>query len=444
MLPTTHSENPKKNPFKIEEPSTAKIWYQWINNRIRQWMTLEIFYFISLVLILYRLQTLSDQNDKVLEIVNSMQSRFDRMERKIDSLVSGKSNQDRSQFDNIEPLEQSRADVRKSMEFPTQDSTDQMEPIIPQVKQSTSETAQDTLKIPIQNETFNAADLLMGATVDIAHSSSSVLNPIIGYDQANLVLLDRPQPPADKAWCTNAKTPILTINLAKYIKPIAVSYQHPEWNGTIPNGAPKTYDVVACLDFHCEERKPLVSNCQYSSYESNEIEQKCNISSHLDVPSIGKVQFRFRENYGDTKTTCVHLVRVYGETETPIKTEEKSLESAEICNNLRWYYHNSYSKYTLTRQNCTVLYENNCCSECSECCQECLTPFYKRATSEQNVEVVRTGFVALIGLFLYIYIIYMVIWMYCCKEKYFKEKLLQNDFISGKFSSEEYQKYLQK
>ncbi|PIC35812.1 hypothetical protein B9Z55_015047 [Caenorhabditis nigoni] len=70
----------------------------------------------------------------------------------------------------------------------------------------------------------------------------------------------------------------------------------------------------------------------------------CNISAHREFP-IRKVQFRFRENHGDTKTTCVHLVRVYGETKTPSKIEEKSLESEERCADLKWYYHNSYFRY---------------------------------------------------------------------------------------------------
>ncbi|UMM30228.1 hypothetical protein L5515_012200 [Caenorhabditis briggsae] len=177
----------------------------------------------------------------------------------------------------------------------------------------------------IHQTKLNAADFIKGASVDIAHSSSSSLNPIIGYDQTNLVLLDRLQSPSDKAWCINAENPVLTINLAKYIKSISVSYQHSKWHGIIPNGSPKTYDVVMC-----------------------------NISTHLDVPSIGKVQFRFRENYGDTKMTCVHLVRVYGETKTPSKIEEKNLESEEICADLRWYYHNSYFRYTWTDKNCTA------------------------------------------------------------------------------------------
>ncbi|CAO4374968.1 unnamed protein product [Caenorhabditis nigoni] len=390
MLPTTHrtyynhdssSQVHRENTFEIEESKTkTKPWY-------RKYMTLEVFYFISLVMILYRLQTLSDQNYRVLEIVNSMQSQLGNLERKIELLVSQKPTQDISQFDNTKPLEQSIADVLKSMKFPTQDSTEKTEPIIPQVKQSTSETAESILKVPTPEEPlrFNAADLLRGASVDIAKSSSSSWNSIIGYDKTNFVLLSRRQSPSDKAWCTDAKNPVLTINLAKYIKPISVSYQHSKWNGTIPNGAPKTYDVVACLDFYCEKWTLLVSNCEYSQHESNE--QMCNISSHPDVPSIGKVQFRFRENYGNTKTTCVHLVRVYGEI--PARIDEKQLKSEEICADLRWYYHNrNFKKSTLTDKNCTLLYEHNCCSECPECCQECLISDDYRPTVTDYVHLI--------------------------------------------------------
>ncbi|CAO4374888.1 unnamed protein product [Caenorhabditis nigoni] len=159
-----------------------------------------------------------------------------------------------------------------------------------------------------------------------------------------LVILDRPQPPADKGWCTNAENPVLTINLAKYIKPTAVSYQHSKWSGAIPNEAPKTYDVLGCLDCDGKDWEPLVSNCKYSQFISNKQEQMCNISSHQDFP-IQKVQFRFRDNYGGTKMTCVHLVRVYGETKTPEQIEEKNLKSEEICTDLRWYYHNNFLRY---------------------------------------------------------------------------------------------------
>ncbi|CAO4375026.1 unnamed protein product [Caenorhabditis nigoni] len=404
MLPSRHYRNHnhgsdagsssfvnRRNELEIEEPNTkTTIWYKWISNRIHQYMIPEIVYFISLILILYRLQTLSNQNDQVLEKVNSMQSKFGTMERKIDSLVSQKPNPYIGPLDNTEPLEQSIADVLKNMKSPAQGSTERMEPQTPQSTPKTAESAFE-VSIPKKQYRFNAADYLKGASVDSAHSSSSNLNPIIGYDQSSLVLLDRPQPPADKAWCTNDENPVLTVNLAKYIKPISVSYQHSKWYGAIPNGAPKTYDVVACLDFYCEKWKPLVSNCQYSPFESSETEQICNITSHLDVPSIGKVQFRFRENYGDTKTTCVHLVRVHGESKKRLKTEEKLLKSEELCTDLRWYYHNSYFKYTWTDKNCTVLYKNNCCSECPECCEECSITDYNKTAFGTIFEITFAG-----------------------------------------------------
>ncbi|CAO4373679.1 unnamed protein product [Caenorhabditis nigoni] len=362
MLPTSLRTNPKDgydayssnfaiwtNTINTVEPNTKpRTWYKWFKNRIRQYMTMEILFFITLVLMLYRLQTISNQNDRLSEMVNS---RFGIMERKIELLASRKPSQDMNQFESTKPLEQAIADVLKDMQYSTHESTGKKEPI---------------------------SDFLKGESVDSVHSSSSSLNPITGFDQSSLVLLDRPHPPAEKAWCTTAEKPVLTINLAKYIKPISVSYQHSKWHGTIPNGAPKTYDVVACHDFYCEKWRPLVSNCQYSRYGSNE--QVCNISSLLDAPLIGKVQFRFRENYGDTKMTCVHLVRVYGETTTPVKIEEKNLKSEEICADVKWYYHNSYFKYSFVHKNCTVLYDNNCCSDCPECCQECLISDYNGKT----------------------------------------------------------------
>ncbi|CAP34766.1 Protein CBG16942 [Caenorhabditis briggsae] len=187
-----------------------------------------------------------------------------------------------------------------------------------------------------------------------------------GYDQTNLVLLDRPQPPTHKAWCSNEHNSVLTINLAKNIKPISVSYQHSKWTHHIPMSTPRTYDVVACFDSKCQNWVLLVSNCEYSS-QSIGTEQFCNVSSHLNVPLIGTVQFRFKENYGDSQMTCVSLVRVYGEPKPEInEEEEKSLESEEICTDLKYYYHNSYYfKYTLANKSCSTLYKNDCCSRLS-------------------------------------------------------------------------------
>ncbi|CAO4360027.1 unnamed protein product [Caenorhabditis nigoni] len=261
-------------------------------------------------------------------------------------VVSGKPNQ------NTKPFEQSIVDVLKNMktEKPINASksskTEELINLPPPLNLSNN-----IPNISQKGLILNAADYLRGASVDNAHSSRSNLNPIIGYDQTNLVLLDRPQPPTHKAWCSNEHNPVLTINLAKYIKPISVSYQHSKWTHSIPMSTPRTYDVVACLDFYCENWKPLASNCEYSS-QSIGTEQFCNISSHLNVPLIGKVQFRFKENYGGSQMTCVNLVRVYGETDKPVKIQKaKNLESEQLCNDLKWYYDNSYFKYTWVNLN---------------------------------------------------------------------------------------------
>ncbi|PIC36250.1 hypothetical protein B9Z55_015317 [Caenorhabditis nigoni] len=330
MFTTTRRRDPLfPNTFDIEEPETKrKIWYHWLNIRLRQYMILEILFFISLIMIFYKLQTLSNQNDRVLEMISSI-------ERKVEALAARKPKEDME-----------KSDGAQKMKLPTEDSTHKIESTDSKTKQLKLEIENSTTLVPISKERFrlNAADFLLGASVDKYLSSRSSLNPSFGHDQTNLVLLDRPQPPADKAWCTNDKNPVLTISLAKYIKPISVSYQHSAWNVFIPSGAPKTYDVVGCFDDDCKSWEPLVLNCQYSEDESNEAEQFCNISPDLDVPLIGKVQFRFRENYGHTRKTCVNLVRVYGETRKPLKMK-KHLNSEKTCADLKWYYHNSYIKY---------------------------------------------------------------------------------------------------
>ncbi|EGT56503.1 hypothetical protein CAEBREN_12503 [Caenorhabditis brenneri] len=88
---------------------------------------------------------------------------------------------------------------------------------------------------------YNAASLIARSTIDKSLSSSSTLSSFI--DQSSLVLVDRPEPPANKAWCTSDKNPVLTVTLGYYIDPTAVSYQHSKWNGTIPDDAPKEYSV---------------------------------------------------------------------------------------------------------------------------------------------------------------------------------------------------------
>ncbi|CAO4375193.1 unnamed protein product [Caenorhabditis nigoni] len=340
MIPTTHKTS--------SEPHTnTRIWSHWFNIRIRQYMILEIFFFISLFMIFYRLQTISNQNDRVLEMVSSM-------ERKLEALVSQKPGEDIKQLDDTQPLEQS--DEAQKTKLATQDPTRKIEPPVLKMNQSTAVTDNSTLKIPIPTERFrfNAANFLLGAFVETYLSSRSSLYTGTNNDQSELVILDRPQPPADKAWCSNDQNPVLTISLAKYIKPISVSYQHSKWNETIPKEAPRTYDVVGCLDSHCKEWEPLASNCHYSQYGPNGAEQMCNISSHLGVSTVRKVQFRFRENYGDPNMTCVSLVRVYGETKKSVKME-KHLNSEKTCADLKWFYHNMYIGYACADKSCKVL-----------------------------------------------------------------------------------------
>ncbi|CAO4360034.1 unnamed protein product [Caenorhabditis nigoni] len=360
--------------LNIGEPNSKKQkWSQWFNIRIRQYMILEILVIISLIMIFYRLQTLSNQNNQVIEMVSSMKSKISDLERKI---ASGRPN------DITKSLEQTITDALKNMKMeqqPINDSKPSKTEELITPPPPPLNVSNNISNIPKKGLILNAADYLRGASVDNAHSSRSNLNPIIGYDQTNLVLLDRPQPPTHKAWCSNEHKPVLTINLAKSIKPISVSYQHSKWTHHIPMSTPRIYDVVACFDWKCNSWVPLVSNCEYSS-QSIGTEQFCNISSHLNVRFIGKVQFRFRENYGDSNKTCVSLVRVYGESKPELKPEinkeeEKSMKE-HVCNKFKWYYHNSFFNNTLMNKRCSVLYENDCCSDCPECCEQCVITDY--------------------------------------------------------------------
>ncbi|UMM10286.1 hypothetical protein L5515_000130 [Caenorhabditis briggsae] len=165
-------------------------------------------------------------------------------------VVSGKPSE------NSKLLEQSAADVLKNMVMeqriidskqPKADNEELITP--PPPPPPPQNLSNNDSNIPKKVLILNAADYLRGASVDNTHSSRSNLNPIIGYDQTNLVLLDRPQPPTHKAWCSNEHNSVLTINLAKNIKPISVSYQHSKWTHHIPMSTPRTYDVVVSISF---------------------------------------------------------------------------------------------------------------------------------------------------------------------------------------------------
>ena len=108
-------------------------------------------------------------------------------------------------------------------------------------------TSTTTPKLPkhadIKVPHFNAASYLSGASVLFGLSSRPVNSSEFSFDQSSYAILER-EPVPNKAWCTNSDKPYLTISLSKRVRPIAFSYQHLKWNGTIPNGAPKLYDVA--------------------------------------------------------------------------------------------------------------------------------------------------------------------------------------------------------
>uniref|UniRef100_A0A1I7UD92 SUN domain-containing protein n=1 Tax=Caenorhabditis tropicalis TaxID=1561998 RepID=A0A1I7UD92_9PELO len=237
-------------------------------------------------------------------------------------------------------------------------------------------------EIPIKNSLhiINSASYMFGASVDTSYSSSSDLS-----GESDLVLLDRPNPPANRAWCSDENEPVLTVNLANYIKPTAVSYQHFKWNETVPHGSPRVFDVFSCLDFHCEKTEPLISNCEYISFGEIQ-EQIYRIPLDSRTKSIGKVQFRFLKNHGNVKKTCVSLVRVYGEsTDLPKMRKYKenvgyrgnTSPAGKTCSELREMFHNSpfsYDKFEF--KTCEHLFSNSCCSVCPECCDECYIDDY--------------------------------------------------------------------
>ncbi|PIC35478.1 hypothetical protein B9Z55_014827 [Caenorhabditis nigoni] len=244
-------------------------------------------------------------------------------------------------------------------------------------------TSKPSKQISNKTSEFNAASLILGATVETGLSSNAVptgdgffdkISFKLGSDQSGYVLLDRDPIPAGKAWCSTEKNPVLTVKLAENITPIAVSYQHSKWNGTLPAEAPMSYDVVACINENCNVTVALVSNCNYSSSE-NEQEQKCQISN--TYPLVNRVQFRFNKNHGNSSKTCLYLIRVYGEAKEDVRNQkEDNIElkksRAGLCSRLAWFHKKIPIFYNgLASKNCTTLYSNDCCDECPECCAEC-------------------------------------------------------------------------
>ncbi|CAP35232.1 Protein CBR-SUN-1 [Caenorhabditis briggsae] len=174
----------------------------------------------------------------------------------------------------------------------------------------------------------NVANSLIGASIDYSCSSRPVsakdgifydIMSYFGSFKEGYVLLDREVLTPGEAWCTYDKRPTLTVKLARFVIPTAVSYQHVRWSGIVPNHAPKLYDLVACLDSCCTQSEPLILNCEYTASEEgpDEQEQFCSIPTINSMQPINHVQFRFRENHGNMTKTCAYLVRVYGKPVNP-------------------------------------------------------------------------------------------------------------------------------
>uniref|UniRef100_A0A8R1HNN2 SUN domain-containing protein n=1 Tax=Caenorhabditis japonica TaxID=281687 RepID=A0A8R1HNN2_CAEJA len=183
----------------------------------------------------------------------------------------------------------------------------------------------------------NVANSLIGASIDESCSSRTasakdgifydVMSYVVSF-QEGYVLLDRDVLSPGEAWCTYDQRPTLTVKLARYILPTAVSYQHVRWNGIVPNHAPKLYDLVACRSPCCTQWEPLITNCEYkpSLDGQDDQEQFCSVPSTVHSTPINHVQFRFRENHGNMTKTCAYLVRVYGD---PVDGPEEEHSSTD-------------------------------------------------------------------------------------------------------------------
>ncbi|CAL2041152.1 unnamed protein product [Caenorhabditis brenneri] len=343
--------------------------------KLREYMILDAAVLIILVVLLINSFRSSYQHQETQAMISNLQSQFNSFQKHTtgsSSPVPMNEKEETIEMEN-EKMKEMLEEVLKEVKTKTTVAVETTMPPTVFIPENNSEVNYSLPESSIRKNAtlvmFNAASLIEGATVDTYKSSSSTLNPYFRFDQSSLVLVDRPEPPIGKEWCTYEKEPVLTVSLAKYVKPTAVSYQHSKWNGTVPDDAPKVYDVVACLDFYCEKWEPLASNCSYSSNGYGE--QFCNVRPNSMNP-IGKVQFRFRKNYGNTERTCVSLIRVYAETEEVRKSTLRSLEDTKTCLDLKHDYHNKPFTYNnFDFKNCTVLYSAKCCEDCPECCEEC-------------------------------------------------------------------------
>ncbi|PIC35469.1 hypothetical protein B9Z55_014824 [Caenorhabditis nigoni] len=223
----------------------------------------------------------------------------------------------------------------------------------------------EPLEIPIGKYIrFNAASYVDGARVSYGTSKNSRAK-CLSLDQSNFVLFERDELPPGKAWCTIDNKPVLNIRLTTNVTPIAVSYQHTKWYGTVPYGAPKVYDVYS-------GGVRLAANCKYQVSEdiAKGNEQICKITKNLCDKVIDKIQFVFHENYGNVQETCAYLFRVYAEKRAP-KIKEKPDRNSKFCTDVADHFYNDKFSYSMSEKDCKTLYVHKCCSDCPECCRDC-------------------------------------------------------------------------
>lgn len=356
-----------------------KLWFQWLQYRIRHYMILEAVFFIILILLLQNSYKNTSQIQRNSEMISVLQYQIQCIETMVYQIKTElqKTSKDKVIQGDEKTTEPPDTEIEKVVE---EKATTTIQPDVESTVSSfIPQKSLKPLRVYEEKKNafnrsiphFNAANILLGASIDAYYSSGTV--NLFKENQWDYVILDRPEPQPGKSWCTNNTLPILTINLFKYIRPVAISYQHLKWNGRVPNGAPRIYDVLACLDQEdkgspCEETTPLVNNCVYLS--SGEQEQTCIVPHNPSLLPTKKIQIQFRRNYGDSKMTCVSLVRVYGEGR--IKKKKSLKAHKESCESLIWYRKNYPFVYNnLIPKNCSVLYNNDCCHECPDCCAEC-------------------------------------------------------------------------
>ncbi|EGT42936.1 hypothetical protein CAEBREN_06472 [Caenorhabditis brenneri] len=315
-------------------------------------------------------ESFSVQEPAVEKHITTLQAQFEKFQKQVsgkDIINSKNQSETKSQNEGVKKMEDVLNELLKEVEVkPVELVESTPNPTIPLQSPVSLVSKPQVNQLNTSFTRINVASYMLGAVLDKTRSSSSNLNPIFGWDQSDLVLLDRPDPPANRAWCTYEKNPVLTVNLAKYVNITAISYQHSKWNGTIPDDAPKIYDVVACLDYYCDTWKTIAKNCEYEPDGIGQ-EQLCNLSLNSINSTIGKVQFRFLRNHGNIEKTCVGLVRVYDDP-----PKEETSEKSRICSNLKKSYHNNTFVYKyLNLKSCDIVYAEGCCTECPECCQEC-------------------------------------------------------------------------